>query len=375
MKNLNWRLLIQIFFVLLTAYLGLSHQYLGIEKVASIDAYCPFGGVESFFTLIVTGKFLQRIFWSSIILLVVYIIGTIFLGRVFCGYICPFGSVQEWIYKIARKLYLPKFEFPDKLDKYLRYLKYVVLLAVVYYSFYLGDLVFRNYDPYNALMHFGNEYEEKYIAYGLLALFLFLSLFAKNIWCRYFCPLGAFFGITKKFSFLKLKRDNNTCIKCNACDIVCPAHLPVKDLDTVTSPDCISCGQCVGRCPKSSLSYSLFGKTITKNQHLLLVVLIVILPVFAISNTKYWQTKPATNLVTIDGKIDVANIRGSNTLNNLIETTKIPLIDFQTEFGLPANIDGTIKLKDIATTYNIKNKLGEPLEVEDIRDFISSKIK
>lgn len=375
MKNINWRLIIQIFFVGLTAFLGLSHQWYGIEKVASIDAYCPFGGVESFFTLITTGKFLQRIYWSSMILLAVYLIGTIFLGRIFCGYICPFGSIQEWIYKIARKLHIPQFELPEKFDKYLRYIKYLVLLIIVYYSFYLGDLVFRNYDPYNALMHFGNEFTDKTIAYTLLGIVLLLSLFSKNIWCRYFCPLGAFFGITKKFSFLKLKRDNNTCIKCNACDIVCPANLPVKDLDIVTSADCISCSQCVGKCPKSSLSYSIFGKTISINQHLLLVVLMVILPIFIISNTPYWQTKTATNLVTSDGKIDVDNIRGSNTLNNLVETTKIPMIEYQKEFGLPENIDGTIKLKDIATKYGIKNKNGDPLEVEDIREFIINKIK
>jgi NapH/MauN family ferredoxin-type protein len=309
------------------------------------------------------------------ILLAVYLIGTIFLGRVFCGYICPFGSIQEWIYKIARKLHIPQFELPEKFDKYLRYIKYLVLLIIVYYSFYLGDLVFRNYDPYNALMHFGNEFTDKTIAYTLLGIVLLLSLFSKNIWCRYFCPLGAFFGITKKFSFLKLKRDNNTCIKCNACDIVCPANLPVKDLDIVTSADCISCSQCVGKCPKSSLSYSIFGKTISRNQHLLLVVLMVILPIFIISNTPYWQTKTATNLVTSDGKIDVDNIRGSNTLNNLVETTKIPMIEYQKEFGLPENIDGTIKLKDIATKYGIKNKNGDPLEVEDIREFIINKIK
>ena len=375
MKKFNWRLVIQLLFVVLTVTLGLSHQFYGIEKIASIDAYCPFGGVESFFTLILTGKFLQRIYWSSLILLGVYLVGTIFLGRIFCGYICPFGSIQEWIYKIARKLHLPQFEIPSKFDRYLRFIKYLVLLVIVYYSFYLGDLVFRNYDPYNALMHFGNELTDKTIGYSLLGLFLFLSLFSKNIWCRYFCPLGAFFGITKMFSFLKLKRDSNTCIKCNACNIVCPAGLPVKDLDTVSSPDCISCGQCVGKCPKSSLSYSLFGKTITKNQHLILVVLVVIAPIFIISNTPYWQTKPATNLVTTEGKIDVENIRGSNTLNSLVEITRIPLADFQKEFSLPENIDGTIKLKDIAAKYAVKNKNGDPLEVEDLREFISDKLK
>jgi polyferredoxin len=223
-------------------------------------------------------------------------------------------------------------------------------------------------------MHFGNEFADKTIGYSLLAFFLLIALFFKNIWCRYFCPLGAFFSLFKKISFLKLKRDNNTCIQCDACNIVCPARLSVKESDTITSPDCISCGQCVNKCPKSSLSFSIFGKQISRNQHTLLTVLVVILPIFIISNTPIWQTKTATNLVTTEGKIDVANIRGSNTLKSIMETTKISFADFQNEFNLPADIDQNIKLKDIGPTYNIKNKNGAVLEVTDFREFISARV-
>jgi hypothetical protein len=91
---------------------------------------------------------------------------------------------------------------------------------VVYFSFYLGDLVFRNYDPYSALMHLGNEFEEKIIAYLLLFIFLISALFSKSWWCRYFCPLGAFFAIFKKIGFLKIKREESSCINCSLCECV-----------------------------------------------------------------------------------------------------------------------------------------------------------
>ncbi|MEI7426264.1 MAG: 4Fe-4S binding protein [Candidatus Moraniibacteriota bacterium] len=215
LSKLSLRFFTQLIIVTIVFVLALTHQKLGIEKAAPIDAYCPFGAVESFFTLIFKGVFLQRIFTSSFVLLGIFFIASLFLGRVFCGYFCPLGAMQEWLRFIGKKVGLKKdIEIPEKWDKYFRYIKYAVLFAVIYFSFYLGDLIFRNYDPYNALMHFGIEFEEKMIGYGILVLVLVSALFSKNLWCRYFCPMGAFFGIMKKISFLEIKRDTKTCISC-----------------------------------------------------------------------------------------------------------------------------------------------------------------
>lgn len=182
----------QFIVLALVFYLTLRHLNLGIEKAAPIDAYCPFGGLESLLTYITTGEFLKRIFLSSFTLLGIVLLFTIFFGRVFCGYFCPLGALQEMLRGIGRKLGLKKdLELPIKIDKYSRYLKYVILIIILFLSYKLGDLVFRNYDPYNALMHLGNEWEEKVYGYGILIILLVASLFTKSFWCRYFCPLGA----------------------------------------------------------------------------------------------------------------------------------------------------------------------------------------
>ena len=372
-KRISFRTIIQILIFAFVVYLGLAHLFGGIEKAASIDAYCPFGAVESVLTLIFKGEFLKRIFTSSFILMGIFIVGTLILGRVFCGYLCPLGALQEWTRALGRKIGFKKdLEIKGQFDKYLRLVKYLVLAIIVYFSFYLNDLIFRNYDPYSSLMHFGSEFTEKIAGYIVLFVLVILALFAKSWWCRYLCPLGAFFGLIKKISFFKIKRDKKTCIDCSACDRTCPAHLKIMSVDTIKDADCISCGACVGDCPKESLSYSLFSRKVSKRTYSILVALIVLLPLFVMPFTPIWKTKAESNIVNIKGAVNVADIRGSNTLEYVIKTTGVPFSVFQKEFNLPANFDQKIMLKEIGVKYNLKNKLGDRLETEDFRALIQA---
>jgi len=378
-SKINWHLLrrlSQLAVIGLVVYLTIRHLNLGIEQAAPIDAYCPFGGFESLLTYITTGQFLQRIFLSSFTLLAIVLIFTIFFGRVFCGYFCPLGALQEIIRGIGRKIGIKKdIELPKIVDKYARYLKYLILLIIIVLSYQLGDLVFRNYDPYNALMHLGNEWEEKVYGYSILIILLIASLFTKSFWCRYFCPLGATLGIFKNFSFMRLKRDKNTCISCGHCNNVCPAGLDVEKSEVIKSADCISCLNCVSECPKSSLTISIYGKKISKNTFSFVVVILFVAVIFAASLSPLWQQKSESNVLDTSGLINVENIRGSNTLEFIIKESGIPFTNFQSEFGLPANIDQKIMLKEIASKYSLKNKTGVPLETEDFREFIKNNLR
>lgn len=377
-SKINWHYLRQISqFVVISSvlYLTLRHLNLGIEKAPPIDAFCPFGGFESLLTYLTTGVFLNRILLSSFILLAIILVFTIFFGRVFCGYFCPLGALQEMIRWIGRKIGIKKdLELPVIVDKYARYLKYVILIIIVVLSYRLGDLVFRNYDPYNALMHLGNEWEEKVYGYSILIILLVTSLFTKSFWCRYFCPLGAALGVTKKFSFFRLKRDKNTCISCDHCNYVCPAGLDVANSNSVKSADCISCLNCVSTCPKKSLEVSIFGRKVSKNRFSLIVVILFIIAVLGASLSPLWQKTTEYNLKSDKGQINVENIRGSNTLEFVIKESGLPFSAFQAEFNLPADIDQTIMLKEIALKYGLKNKAGDRLETEDFRKFIENNL-
>lgn len=371
----SFRTIVQASILIIIFSLAILHLLFGIEKAAPIDSYCPFGAVESFFTLLFKGEFLKRIFTSSFILLGIFTIATIFLGRVFCSHFCPLGTVQEWIRNLGRKIGIKKdIEIPERFDKYLRLLKYAVLIAIVYFSFYLGDLVFRSYDPYSAMMHLGREFTENIVGYIVLIVIIIASLFTKNLWCRYLCPLGAFFGILKKISFIRIERNTKTCTKCSICNRSCPANLDIENAKVIKDADCVSCGKCIGSCPKGSLEYKLFNKNISKKFFSVLVILLIIVPLAIAPFTPFWKTKAESNIVNVKGEINTADIRGSNTLGYLIETTKVPLEEFQSKLGLPEEVDLTTKLKDIGAKYDIKDSSGNYIETEAFRTVVDNYI-
>ncbi|MDX9913302.1 MAG: 4Fe-4S binding protein [Candidatus Moranbacteria bacterium] len=376
-KLLNVRTISQLAVLILVLMLTVRHMELGVEKAAPIDAFCPFGGVESFLTYVTTGEFVRRINASSFILLAIVLSMTLFFGRVFCGFFCPLGTLQEWIRALAKKLGIKnEIELSKSVDRWARYLKYVVLVVIIYFSWKVGDLVFRSYDPYNALMHLGNEFEEKPVGYSILGLVLVGSIFVKNWWCRYFCPLGAFLSIFRKISPFKIKRNNDTCVHCKACNDTCIAGLEIENQEEIKSADCVSCLRCVKDCPNGSLKLNVGKKEFSKKTFSWIVAGAFGLLIIVAVVSPLWKTKESSNIVVEEtGAVDVANLRGSNTLKHVIEITGIPLDVFVEKLGIPQDIDPEMKLKDIGVKYQIKNSQGVLIETEDFRAVIEEELK
>ncbi|HBI16583.1 MAG: Polyferredoxin-like protein [Candidatus Moranbacteria bacterium GW2011_GWF2_34_56] len=376
-KLLNVRTISQLAVLILVLVLTVRHMELGVEKAASIDAFCPFGGVESFLTYVTTGEFVRRINVSSFILLAIVLATTLFFGRVFCGFFCPLGTLQEWMRALAKKMGIKnEIELPKNIDRFARYIKYVVLVVIIYFSWKVEDLVFRNYDPYNALMHLGNEFEEKPVGYSILGVVLAGSLFVKNWWCRYFCPLGAFLSIFRKMSPFTIKRNNNTCVHCETCDDTCIAGLEIENQAEIKSADCVSCLRCAKDCPSSSLKLNVGKKEFSKKTFSWIVAWAFALLIIVAVISPLWKTKESFNIVTEKtGEVNMDNLRGSNTLKHVIETTGLPLSVFVEKLGIPENIDPEIKLKDIGLKYQIKNSQGALIETEDFRIVIEEELK
>ena len=247
---------------------------------------------------------------------------------------------------------------------------------IIYFSWKVGDLVFRSYDPYNALMHLGNEFEEKPVGYSILGLVLVGSIFVKNWWCRYFCPLGAFLSIFRKISPFKIKRNNDTCVHCKACNDTCIAGLEIENQEEIKSADCVSCLRCVKDCPNSSLKLNVGKKELSKKAFSWIVAGAFGLLIIVAVVSPLWKTKESSNIVLEEtGAVDVANLRGSNTLKHVIEITGIPLDVFVEELKIPKDIDQEMKLKDIGIKYQIKNSQGVLIETEDFRAVIEEELK
>ena len=111
-----------------------------------------------------------------------------------------------------------------------------------------GFMVFRDYDPWSALINIAEFSFTPGIV--VLGITLVASFFVERPWCRYACPLGAASGLLGKLSPIYLKRESEACKVCKVCTTACPMGLPVHTATTITSADCIGCLECVGACPR-----------------------------------------------------------------------------------------------------------------------------
>lgn len=259
MKNKNIRRAVQIFFFALIALISVNKTLaesgsgsIAFLSDASLHALCPFGGVVTLYNLFTLGTLIKKIHMSSVILMSVIFILAVLFGPVFCGWVCPLGSAQEWVGKAGRKIFKNGYNsiVPKKIDKILIYLRYGVLIWVVYITSISGYLIFDKVDPYNALFSFWSE-EAAPFAIAVLVVTLVLSLFTERPWCKYACPYGALLGITNKFRIFKIRRNDSSCISCRKCDRSCPMNIEVSSSDTVRDLQCISCFECTSErsCP------------------------------------------------------------------------------------------------------------------------------
>ena len=219
---------------------------------ASLHAVCPLGGVVSFWQLLNFGTLVKKVHESSVVLAVLGLLLALLFGPVICGWVCPFGTFQEWLGKLGRKLFGKKYNnfVPRKLDKALRYLRYLVFAWVSYMTVISGKLIFQDYDPYYALFNFwtGEVAVAGFVALGAVIV---LSLFVERPFCKYACPYGAVQGVFNLFRIFGIRRNAPTCISCKACSRACPMNIDVSTSKVVRDHQCISCLECTSdaSCP------------------------------------------------------------------------------------------------------------------------------
>ncbi|MBN2797266.1 MAG: 4Fe-4S binding protein [Clostridia bacterium] len=250
-KKFKIRHLVQLLFFGLITLVVINHQLVetgdGISFVGddSLHGICPFGGVVTLYQLFTTGTFVQKIHESAVILMGLVFITSIIAGPVFCSWVCPLGSFQEFLGKIGKKIFKKRYNqfVPKKLDKIMKYFRYFVLIWVLYVTAKSGYLVFKDYDPYYALFNFWTG-EVVISAFVVLGFTILLSLLVERPWCKYACPYGALLGITNRFSIFKLRRNKKTCISCHACDLTCPMNIEIMNKEVIHDSSCIRCLEC-----------------------------------------------------------------------------------------------------------------------------------
>ncbi|HBD95190.1 MAG: hypothetical protein A2015_04705 [Spirochaetes bacterium GWF1_31_7] len=353
------RYFILTFFLVFVTVMSFRHQIIGggPKGSPSVDAICPFGGLESIYQVVTKGEFLKRTYTSNMILLSGTIILAVLLGRFFCGWICALGWMQEIFGKLGRLIFKKKrFIIPSSVDKWLRYVKYIILAVIIYFTWKAGDMVVRAYDPFAAYAHlpsgFGELLDEFLIGTVILFGSLLISVFYERFFCKYICPLGAFLGILSKISPFAIYREKKTCTHCDLCNTTCQMNIEIAQVEKVRSAECIGCLECVTVCPtkKETLKVKSFGVYVRPVFVALIGVGIYLVIVLFTNLTGVWKTGETTldAVVTKEQKLDPYSIRGFMTLHEISETFGIELEVLYKELGITeAVVPSDMKSKEI----------------------------
>lgn len=225
---------------------------------------CPLGALQMSFAALRNG-------------FMYYVVGLLllfgaFLGRLICGFLCPFGLIQELLHKIP--FYKVKRKF-----KYLKYLKYIILavfviLIPIIYVFSSGyaEPAFCKYICPAGTLEAGIPLTSANprllentgflfaLKIGLLIITLIASLLIFRPFCKFICPLGAIYSLFNKIALYRYTLDKGSCTGCNSCTKAC--KMDIDDVkNNVNSPECIRCGMCKKNCPTGAIK-TVFVKTL-----------------------------------------------------------------------------------------------------------------
>ncbi len=313
------RISFQLIILLLLLYVGFR-PYLDDTYFSDFEAYCPFGGLSALLSKMNLGSLSCQMGETQIFLGVTLLLAAIVFGKLFCSYLCPIGSISEWLGKIGEKFHL-RFNLPNFLDRGFRVLKYALLYFSLYYTMTSSELFCKTFDPFFAVVTgFDNNDLVLYYAIPALVITILGSIFFRLFWCKYLCPLGAITNIFNNFlpslaviivyaianllganldllwlvvaliligaiteiifmrafgvALPKIKREESSCTMCGVCDDKCPEGIKVSEYKTVNHVDCHLCTDCVYACPvKNTLTIS--GKNSTKYLAPIVVILLI----------------------------------------------------------------------------------------------------
>jgi len=293
-KSTNWpRPVIQwgiIFAILVIALIPKFNN----NFIPDFEAYCPFGGIQALGSYLLNQALSCTMTSAQIAMGIIMILAVFVFSKLFCAYICPVGTISEWLFKLGDKLNV-NFTIKGIADKALRSLKYILLFITVFFTFKSNELFCKKFDPYYAITTgFSIDVVVLYAAIAIVLVILG-SVFIRLFWCKYICPLGAISNIfkytgfflivlvgyilllklglnihyawplaiaciggyaieltgfaTKTFPLLKITRNVNSCIDCQLCSLKCPQAIDVANLKVVREADCNLCVECISVCP------------------------------------------------------------------------------------------------------------------------------
>lgn len=272
------------------------------KNPANPEAYCPMGGLQALTTFFVRGSLPCSMSMVQIVMGIVLAASVVLFSKLFCGYICPLGTVQDLLVKLRNVIGWQGIEIKNGsvADKVLRVIKYALLFWIFYMTATASELFCKNLDPYYAVATGFKGEITLWMSIVTVALVLICGFMINMFWCRYLCPLGAISNSLKfwgwivvlaaayyvlvllgvnvpwwlllalfciagylleilcgrpKLQVLHIMKNDAKCTHCGICNKHCPYGIDVANSrnGAVKSVDCTLCGECTAVCPTEAI--------------------------------------------------------------------------------------------------------------------------
>jgi polyferredoxin len=263
-RTQRWRRTFQVAFLVLNVAIGVQfwrfvrfYETGGatpyVPRPPGVEGYLPIAALMNLKATVLTGALPAR-FPAGMVLLVAFLAITFLFRKAFCSWLCPVGTLSEWLWKLGRLVFRRNLALPRWADVPLRGLKYLLL------AFFLWAVAGMSAEAIGAFLEspYGLVADVKMLDFFrhmgttaalVLGGIVVLSVLVQNFWCRYLCPYGALHGLVSWLSPVHIRRDADACIDCAKCAKACPSRLPVDVKASIASPECTGCLECVAVCP------------------------------------------------------------------------------------------------------------------------------
>jgi len=265
---------VQLLFLVIVCFIGFRFSlFVGplekgllpvVDRPPGVEAFLPISALVSLKHFVLTGT-LNEIHPSGLVLFLIICATALIVRKGFCGWVCPFGLLSEYLTKLHFLIFRQGVRLPRWLDRVLRTGKYLLAAFFIWSIFIrmpLESVQGFIYSPYNILADikmFRFFSDISMTALLVILALVLLSVLIRNFWCRYLCPYGALLGGLSILSAGRIHYDRAHCSHCGKCEKNCPGLIDIQLGKSTSSLECNACLQCVDGCPEEgALTFSLF---------------------------------------------------------------------------------------------------------------------
>lgn len=375
------------------------------KDTANPEAYCPMGGLQALTTFFVKGSLPCSMSMVQIVMGIVLAAAVVLFSKLFCGYLCPLGTVQDLLMKLRNTIGWRGIVVKNGTvaDKVLRVIKYVLLFWIFYSTATASELFCKNLDPYYAVATGFKGEITLWMSLISVAAVILCGFMVNMFWCKYLCPLGAISNSLKfwvwivvlaaayyllgtigvnvpwwallaafcvvgylleilcgkpRLQVLHIMKNDSKCTHCGLCTKACPYGIDVAGCraGAVKAVDCTLCGECTAVCPVDAIHTGVCVKGGRNMWNVLApaVIALVLMGIGLWAGGKY-------ELPTINVTWGIEQTLEDGTVKQLVDPSSLKTLE----------MEGLRSVKCYGSSMAFKAKLEKIRGVHGVKTFVS----